>query len=281
MKPESLKNQGKSIAVAIAAVALCAGATAQAQILIDAFNGESLSAYTETPVLYSGTAPSTTVITFSDSSGYGLGVSSTTYNNIEQALFLTPTGLFGVGDTLEVGVNMTSLNNEDFGLAVATTATPTAASPAVGGNANTRTTLSYGFISVRDSTSHLIVNGWDGATAMTTAQNQPGSGTVTTLFITETAANTFQFGYFSTSQGGGTTPEILETYNFANATAASEIVGSAVGFYSDMRENNATIGYYDDLTVIDSTTPVLIPEPATLALCGMGLAGLIARKWRK
>ena len=92
----------KTIRTAIALSTIGVAVYGQSTI-VDTLNGTSLSPYTLTPVLYSGTSPDTTAISFSDSSG-GLQATASTYNNIEQALFLRSDYSLTVGETLEVTI---------------------------------------------------------------------------------------------------------------------------------------------------------------------------------
>jgi len=241
------------------------GLAAQAQ-LIDTLTGSSLNdSYTLTPVLYSGSStPDTTAVSFAPTVN-GLQVTGSSYNDIEQALFLQSDYSLSVGETLSVNVNYVAGGSQDFGLAIASTATPPAASTNPLGN--TRTSLSYAFIGIRTASWHVISSGFDGATPIATTQSQPGSGTTAELFITETALNTFQMGYETTSVNGGA-PTILTTDTFVNNAG----VGSAIGFYTDVRANG---------TMANFTNLQITPEPSTLALCGMGLAGMFGVMSRK
>jgi hypothetical protein len=254
-----MKRNVKTISMIVLACSM--GIAVQAQ-LIDDFGG-GLSAYTLTPVLYSGSGvPATTTISFTDTTG-GLEADAANYNDIEQALFLRSDYSLAVGQTLRVDVNWSLGNNQDLGLCVASTATPPAASTNPLGNS--RTSLSYAFVGIRGSSWHVVSSGFDGATGLTTQQYQPGSGTTTGLFITRTSGTVFQLGY--DANGGADT--VLTTYTFAN----SANVGTAIGFYADMRAAGS-IGTFDNLQIA-------VPEPTTMALCGLGgLFGLVARKRR-
>jgi hypothetical protein len=260
----------KTIRTAIALSTIGVAVYGQSTI-VDTLNGTSLSPYTLTPVLYSGTSPDTTAISFSDSSG-GLQATASTYNNIEQALFLRSDYSLTVGETLEVTIPSWVGSSQDFGLCVASTATPPAVSTTYsGGSTSTRNDLSYGYIGLRAGGNHLVASGFDGSTGITTVQNQPGGTQVpTTLFITETALNSFTFGAIASniSTNGGMID--LMNYTFVNNSG----VGNAIGFYVDMRSAN-TIGSMDNLTI------TVIPEPSTLALCGVGLAGMFTCLRRK
>ena len=247
-------NQIKMAAVLMAVYSL--GLAAQAQTVIDTLNNTSLAPYTLTPVLYSGSGiPDTTVISFSDTSG-ALTATASSYNDIEQALFLRSDYSMVVGDTLSVTLPSWIGTSQDFGLCVASTATPPAASTNPLGN--TRTSLSYCYVGIRAGVNHLIASGFDGSTALATLQNQPGGSQVpTTLFITETALNTFTVGADASNLSGGTIN--LGSYSFVNNSG----VGDAIGFYVDMRSAN-TIGSMMNLTLAP------VPEPASFALCGLG-----------
>lgn len=243
--------------------AACSMAVATQAQTVDDFSG-SLSAYTLTPVLYSGgTVPATTTITFSDPSG-ALQATAANYSNIEQALFLRSDFTLGINQRLRVDANW-SPGNQDFGLCVASTATPPAASTNPLGN--TRTSLSYGFIGLRSTTDHVVSSGFDGATGLSTVQVQPGGATITSsLFITRTSANAFDFGY---NQGAGDV--VLRSFTFAN----SANVGNAIGFYVDMRAAG-TVGTMDNLRI------EAVPEPGTLSFLVLGgLGSLLVIRRRK
>jgi hypothetical protein len=240
---------------------------AQAQTVIDTLTNSTLSqSYTLTPVLYSGSStPDTTTAAFAPTAN-GLQVTGSSFNDIEQALFLQSTYSLTLGETLSVNVNYVAGGSQDFGLAISSTDTPPAASTNPLGN--TRTSFSYAFIGIRTASWHVVSSGFDGATGLSTVQSQPGTGTTTSLFITESAPNTFQMGYDTTSVNGGA-PTILTTYTFTNSS-----VGTAIGFYSDVRANGTMAGF-SNLTI----TPA--PEPSTLAMGGMGLASLLVIFRRK
>jgi hypothetical protein len=244
-----------------AAILCCSvGLAAQAQI-IDTLTG-SLSRYTDTTVL-------------DNSSGAGLGVSFTdtasglqanysgTGTSAEQAVFLAPISsfntMFVVGDTLLVNVATPASGTAmDFGLAVAATATPTAASS---GNAyNSRGAFDWASISVRPSQSAIRVNTSVSGT-VTTGANVAGVGTtanISELFINWVSANSFQLGYVSNGVS-----VVDATVNFASTSTA----GAAIGFYGDLRATGTSLGTLSNLTIV--------PEPSTIALCGVGAVGLV------
>lgn len=249
--------------ISLLAIALSTSLVVQAQTVVDDFSG-ALSAYTLTPVLYSGgSVPATTTISFSDSTG-ALQATAASFSNIEQALFLRNDFTLAVGQKLSVSVNWSLGNSQDLGLCVASVVNPPAASTNPLGN--TRTSLSYAYIGIRGTTDHVISGGFDGATGLSTVQSQPGSGTTSTVFVSRTSATTFQMGFNTSSVNGGA-DTILTTYTFVN----SANVGNAIGFYTDMRANGS-IGTFDNLTI----SP--IPEPSAMAICGLGFASLLAFK---
>jgi hypothetical protein len=267
---ETLKKKCIMKKISVILLACSMGVVAQAQD-IDTLNNTDLSPYTLTPVLYSGSSiPATTTISFSDTSG-ALQATASSYNDIEQALFLRSDYSLTVGETLSVTLASWTGTSQDFGLCVASTATPAAASATSNPLGNTRTTLSYAFIGIRGGANHLVASGFDGATSISTAQYQPG-GTQqpATLFITETALNTFTFGAISTGVLTNNGVCDLMNYTFVNNPG----VGDAIGFYVDMRAAN-TIGSMNDLTIS-------VPEPTAMALCGLGgFLGLVGWMRRK
>jgi hypothetical protein len=257
-------------------VACSIGLGVQSQI-IDPLTG-SLSGYTTTMVL-------------DNSLGAGGGVSFTgsgsglqanfvgTGTPAEQALFLAPvtsfSTIFAVGDRLTVNVAVpngpqSGSYTADFGLAIAATATPTAAS--AGNSWNSRTLFDWASVSVRPPQSSIRVNSSISGTLVTGTGvlSGVGSSTVSQLFIDWVSADVFTLGYIDTSA----VQHVSRTITFAGAST----IGTAIGFYSDMRNQGGitTLGNFTDLTI----SP--IPEPATVTLWGLGgflgLVGWIRRK---
>lgn len=272
MKQISFNNRTRSITLAIAALAMCAGVTAQSQVIIDPLTG-GLSGYTTYSVLENsdGTGAG---ISFTDS-GSGLQDNFTgSPNDPEQGLFLAPASsfstTFAVGDmlTVDVAIPTETINNsltEDFGLAIA------ANNPVVAGSGNgynSRTLFDWASVSVRPiqqsirnnfSTNGVLVTG-NGVTA------EP-SGAVSELFIQWNSADVFTLGFIDTND----VSHITQTVTFGGAST----IGAEIGFYGDLRVAGQSVGDFTDLAI----SP--IPEPSTLALCGMGLAGLLGWKRRR
>jgi hypothetical protein len=253
----------KSIALILA----CAtGVAAQAQTIIDTLTG-NLGAYTTTLVNDTSSGAGQGVSFTSSASGLQANYAGTG-TTPEQAVFLAPASsfstTFGVGDTLLVNTTMASSSTtEDFGLAIAATATPTAASSA---NYNTRGTFDWASISLRPSQTAIRVN-----TSISGTVNTGGGivGSITPaniseLFITWNSADSFSLGYVD---NGVSTVD--ETVTFASGST----IGTAIGFYGDLRATGTTLGDFTDLTIV--------PEPSTLALCGVGLVALAGAVRRK
>lgn len=243
------------------------GAAAHAQTVIDPLTG-GLSSYNTTLVLDNSHGVSGA--SFS-SSGSGLAVNFVgTTSDPEQALFLAPVSSFGttfaVGDILSVNVSVPASSiSSDFGLAVAATATPTAA--ALGNSWNSRTLTDYAEIAVRPSQNAVTGSHSISGTLASATQVAVGStANISQLFVDWVSPDTFTFGYVQSS---------VAHDMFTSTFSGSSTMGAAIGFYGDIRASGTSIGSLSDLSI------AAVPEPSSMALCGLSFAGLIAAMSRK
>ena len=92
--------------------------------------------------------------------------------------------------------------------------------------------------------------------------------TVSQLFIDWVSADVFTLGYIDTSS----VQHVSETVTFAG----SSTIGTEIGFYGDLRATGLSLSSFSNLAI----SP--IPEPTTMALCGLGgLLGLVGWMRRK
>jgi hypothetical protein len=251
-----------------AIIAVCSvGLAIQAQ-LIDPLTGD-LSSYTTTLVLDNSHGVSGASFT-SGTSGLSVNFTGAT-SAPEQALLLAPVSgfstTFAVGDRLTVDVAVPASGiMEDLGLAVAATTTPAAA--ADGNSWDARPLTDFATIYVRPSQN--VVRGGDSISGTVNTGFAAGVGStanITQLYIDWISTDVFTLGYVDTSS----VSHDLYTATFDDGST----IGTAIGFYGDIRTTGTSIGTLSDLTVAPA------PEPSTLALCGMGLAGLFAVARRK
>lgn len=254
--------------IRISVIILCSMALAAQSQVIDPLTG-SLAGYTTTLVLDNSLGAGQGV-SFS-SSGSGLSANyAGTGTSAEQALFLAPVSSFAttfvVGDMLTVSASIPASSTlEDFGLAISS-ATPVAAS--AGNSYNSRPTFDWASISIRPSQNSIRVNSSISGT-VNTSGGVIGIGsptTVTGLYIAWLSTDVFNVGYVTTS---GLVSDENITFN------ASSTIGADIGFYGDLRATGASLSSLSNLTI----GPV--PEPSTVALCGVGLAGWLGMRRRK
>ncbi|HLP78206.1 MAG TPA: PEP-CTERM sorting domain-containing protein, partial [Candidatus Paceibacterota bacterium] len=240
----------------IAVVGTMAGA-AQAQ-LIDDFSG-GLGAYTLTRILDNGIAEAN--VSFSAASGALVASYGGTLSQAEQVVFLRNDYSLSVGSRLTVDAAFpTQTSQMDFGIAVGATATPTGAAV---GSTDVRGGFNWAAVYIRPSQdavrSTSAINGTvtTGSGILTAVETS-----VSKLFIERTSLTSFNLGYVDTSA----VDHISQTVNF---TATD--VGTAIGFYADLRAPGGTLGSLDNLAV---------PEPSSFALAGLGFAafGLFRRQ---
>lgn len=244
------------------------GMAVQAQV-IDPLTG-GLAGYSTTLVLDNSMGAGSGV-SFS-SSGSGLQANFVgTMSDPEQALFLAPVSSFStaftVGDRLTVNVAVpVSSTQMDFGLAIASTDTPAAADS--GNGFNSRTTFDWASVSVRPS--QTAVRGSSAVSGTLNTSYAPlttAADNVSQLYIDWISPDVFDLGYVDTSAVSH------ELYSATFDGASS--IGTAIGFYSDLRSSGTGLGNFTDLAI----SPV--PEPSTLAIGGMSFAGLLLAMRRK
>lgn len=240
------------------------GMAVQAQ-LIDDFSSDSSVSYNQAILLAQSANPAAV---FGISSGT-LQVSQASWTSgAQQDVYIRNDGYsLGVGQTLRVDVISAFTNSvySDFGIALMETANPSSVTW-TSGTADGRNGLldlyikgQFGTIGYRASNSsntQLYSSSGVGVTG--------GLPALTGLWITRQSSTAFDVGY-STASG--------DTLLLA-MTGLDSTMGTGLGFYSDMRANT-TYGYFDNLRI---TT---VPEPSTLAICGMSVLGLLAVVRRK
>lgn len=257
----------KKISALMAACSV--GLAVQAQI-IDTLTGGSLASYTKTIVLsQNADGP----MTFT-STGSGLQVSRviSSGSSAQQDLLLRGDYSLSVGNTLRVsitGLGTSGGVNADFGLAIASQVDPYSL-PWTSGTVNTRSNTLAMY--VKPGSSQVGSFGFNGTTQLSytgSGSITPGAGvyaTITGLWISETAANVFNIGY--TTASGDITLS-------SGITFTGVAVDQTVGFFADLRGTLTSPAIFTDLRLEP------IPEPSTLALCGMSFLGLVAMLRRK
>jgi hypothetical protein len=237
----------RAAALVLSSFALCTVAVAGPVGLVDDFSTPGLGEYTLTRVNDPGIAEAN--ISFTDASGALVANYGGTVANAEQVLFLRNSSNLAVGETLTVDVaQAVSTFEMDFGIALSATATPTG----VGNPTPTdvRTGFDWLSVSVRPNQNAIRVNTVNAGTLVTASHviNNVDEITVSKLFIERITATTFNVGYTDTSA-------INHIANATPLTFTAANVGTAIGFYADLRAIGGTLGGLDNLRIVASPLP--------------------------
>lgn len=213
-------------------------------VIIDDFDDGDMSEYNQTVVLETDTTSYDTV--FENPNG-AVQATLGTYPGIEQALCLRDDYSLNVGEILRIDTTGFTGGNQDLGIAVADTKNQPEGGPR----------SDYLFITLRENRGHYLTRQFLGQSEEPYEQGWPGD--MDKIYIERIDNDTFETGYYI----GGTKTSV-HSMDVQNTD-----IGNAIGLYSDMRAEN-TIGTLDNLEIV--------PEPATIALLGLGGLSLIRRK---
>lgn len=224
-------------------------------VVLDDFSG-SLSNWSSTVILNNGTAAfNTSALTISSGA---LTYVTSTFDGIQQAAHIFSGRSLAIGEEVQIDIlgNVTAPNGSDaIGLYVGIA--PTTATAAAG---STRAS----FVSIYKRSDDIIyTRGFGGSTEYALLATASVVSSSVTLFITRTASDTYELGYFN----GSIVRTVLTTRVDATNTAL------AIGLYTDSRANG-TIASVDNFSVI--------PEPGSFAaLAGLASFGVVGLKRRR
>jgi hypothetical protein len=228
--------------------------------LVDDFSAGGLAEYTLTRVLEQSSPPGADTeanVSFSDTSGALVASYGGTVSAAEQVLLLRGDANLAAGQTLRADVSMAATTAQmDLGLAVSSTAVPTGTTP--GTDLDTRDTFDAAIVSIRPSANNLRVNKYVAGASpdTTTGTLTVDEATVTGLYIRRNSNTQFVVGYTDSSS----IDHAATSIDFATTN-----VGTAIGFYGDLRAIGGALGNFDNLRIVGQQS---LPVGETLTIDG-------------
>lgn len=230
--------------LSLLAMVCVVGVVAQASVvMLDDFSGD-LSNWTGTVIL-EATPGSNNAAEWQIEDGK-LQLVTTAYNGIEQYAFILDGASLAVGYELQVDFSRANTGTQDLGLYVG------GAAPTFGVRNN------YVAMYARDN-GQVFSRGFDGTSEYGLVGDW-GNIALTSLYILRIDENTYETGYYIGEDKVAMVTRTPSTPNDA----------TYIGIYADVR-NAGTLGHLDNFRVV-------IPEPATLSLLGLGGLGLLRRR---